>query len=82
MEQEYEKPTTVLEQTAAEQAKKEAIEAAITAKKVAYKVRMDNFITKKTLAMQHQKKADDLKKEATKIADSMGLTKKDLENLF
>ena len=72
---EIEKPSTNLEKNACKKAKEESIESAINAKKFEYREVMDSFLSDEKTARRYRKLADDLK-------EKLGVTDKEMKELF
>ena len=73
--EELKAPESQLEKAGCADAKKEAIEAAIEAKKKEYARVMDRFL-------EVEAKARDYRKQADKLKDVLGVSDKDLKELF
>ncbi|KKL93497.1 hypothetical protein LCGC14_1874100 [marine sediment metagenome] len=72
---EIEKPSTNLKKNACKKAKEESIESAINAKKFEYREVMDSFLSDEKTARRYRKLADDLK-------EKLGVTDKEMKELF
>ena len=69
------KPTTQLEKNALKEAKKEIIATAVEKKSVTYKLAMNDFMYNENKAQMYREKAD-------KQRDILGITDKEMKELF